>query len=471
MKIFILITAFLCQCSFLTAQEVWSLRRCIDYALENNITVKQSLLNAELSRATMRESKASTLPSLNANAAHAYNFGRTIDPFTNQFATDLIRSDNFSLSSNLNLFSGFQNLNRVSQSRFDYLAAKYDAEKTANDIALNIATAYLQILFSEELLAIAENMASQTRLQVQRTAKLVNAGTLPRGGLLEVEAQLATEELQAVNARNSLDLAYLSLKQALDLPAATPFAIERPNLALPGNDLLNISTDVVYATALQNMPEIKSAQSRLQSSEKGVALARGGTSPRLFMNGSLGTGFSGLRQRVVGMDFTGVQQIGVTQSGEPVLTPVASPVFERIPYNEQINENFNQSFGFFLTIPFFNGYQVRTAVSRAKIARINAEYNLKQTELQLNRNIQQAHADALASFKKYRATEKALESLNESFKYAEQRFNVGVLNAIDYNNAKTRLLNAESDLLQAKYDYIFKLKVLDFYQGKPLYFE
>nr|MBA3900286.1 TolC family protein [Bacteroidota bacterium] len=383
---------------------------------------------------------------------------------------DLVRANNFALSSNFNLFSGFQNFNQVRQGQMEYLAAKYDAGKTKNDIALNITTAYLQILFADELKLIASNQVNQTLQQVSRTQKMVNAGTLARGGLLEVEAQLATEELQLVNADNQLSLSYLTLKQLLDLPANTDFAIQKPTLAVPTADLLLYSTDAIYAQAVAVMPEIKSAQYRLHSAERGLHIARGAYAPRLFLNGTLGTGYSGLRQRVTGTQIEGVQTIGVTSDGREVFAPSISFDTERIPFDNQINENFNQSFGFFLTVPLFNGLQTRTNISRAKIQRYNAEYNVQLAELQLNRNIQQAYADAVAAFKKHAATQKAMEALQESFIYSEQRFNVGVLNALDYNNAKTRLMNAESDLLQAKYDYVFKLKVLDFYQGKALTF-
>lgn len=453
------------------AQELWTLERCIEHAFEHNIQVKQAKLNAELATAEMWQARAGTLPTLNGNASHGYNFGRTIDPFTNQFATDLVRSNNFALSSNLNLFSGFQNFNQVRQGQMEYLAAKYDAGKAKNDIALNITTAYLQILFADELRQIAENQVAQTRKQVDRTQKLVNAGTLARGSLLEVEAQLATEELQLVNAQNQVTLSYLSLRQLLDLPPSAEFQIQKPDLAMPKADLLLYSPEGIYAQAVSTMPEIRSAQYRVKSADRGLAIAKGAQAPRFFLNGSLGTGYSGLRQRLVGYDVTGTQVVGQTTTGVEVVAPVVSPVFEKIPFEQQANDNFNQSFGFFLSVPIFNGLQTRTNITRAKIARQNAEFNLQIAELQLNRNIQQAYADAVAAFKKHAATEKAMEALQESFKYSEQRFNVGSLNALDYNNAKTRLMTAESDLLQAKYDYVFKLKVLDFYQGKTLSFE
>ncbi|HET6243192.1 MAG: TolC family protein [Bacteroidetes bacterium] len=454
------------------SQEKWNLKQCIDYALEHNIQVKQANLNIELANVNSWQNRANSLPSVNGNASHSYNFGRTIDPFTNQFADDMIRSNNFSLTGGLNLFSGFQNVNSIKQGQLEYQANKYDSERIKNDISLSIATAYLQILFSEELMQIAINQVDITTQQVKRTTRLVEAGTLARGSLLEVEAQLATEELNLVNSQNQLDMAYLSLRHFLALPLDKELNIVRPILQLPVGDILTASPETIFTYAAKEMPEIKSAQARVRSSDKGVAIAKGGISPRIFVNGALGTGYSGLRQRLIGAEPDGFQTIGYTaNTQELVVTPAFNPVFEPIPFNDQINENYNKSIGFFMTIPIFNGLQTRSAVSRAKIARYNAQYNLELAELQLSRTVTQAHADAVAALKKHHATARSMEALKESFKYAEQRFNVGMLNAIEYNNAKNRLVNAESNLLQAKYDYIFKLKVLDFYQGKPLVLE
>jgi outer membrane protein len=474
MRFIILVLLFrVISCPLSVGQEVWNLKKCIEHAYENNIQIKQAQLNTELSNANLWQVKANTLPSLNGNASHIYNYGRTIDPFTNQFVDNLIRSNNFSLSSNLNVFSGFQNVNNVRQNQLEYLASRYDLDKARNDIALNIATAYLQVLFAEELLAIAENQLNITRQQVERTSKLVEAGTLARGSLYEVEAQLATEELQVVNSKNQYDLSYLSLKQLLDLPSNQSFLIEKPIFDLPAGEILGANPDAIYAYSRTVMPEIKSAELRAQSAEKAVHVARGTLSPRVFVNGSLGTGYSGMRQRVTGFDIgSDLVPVGFTADRQTfIFRDNFIPQFEVIPFNEQIKENFNQTIGVFATIPIFNGLQSRTNVSRAKIARYNAEYNLQLAELQLNRNVTQAHADAIAALKKYAATQKALNALQESFRYAEQRFNVGMMHALDYNNSKNRLVNAQSELTQAKYDYLFKLKVLDFFQGKPLTLE
>lgn len=453
------------------AGKAWTLQECIDHALKNNIQVKQSELNAELSKALLTQSQAGLLPSLNGNVSHNYNFGRTIDPFTNQFATDRVLSQNFSLSSSVTIFSGLQQINAIRQSKFEYLASRYDVDKMRNDIAMNIALAYLQVLFSEELVDVTQAQVTVTEAQVERTNKLVEAGSLARGSLLDIQAQLATEELNLANAQNQLDLSYLSLMQLLELQWTPEFKIVKPQLDIPAGTVIASSPNAIYNTALAIQPEIKSAEFRMQSSKKGLAVARGGISPRVVFSGSVGTGYSGAARRLLGDPvLAGYDTTGYTSGGDYVLTPNFITNFETTPFSQQVNDNFNQSFGVFITIPIFNGLQTKTSITRAKISMQNAEYSLQLAKNQLQKNVQQAYADASAGLKKYLAAQKAVDAMEEAFKYTQQRYDVGLVNTIEYNTSKNNLTKAKSDLLQAKYDYVFRTKVLDFYQGKPLAF-
>jgi outer membrane protein len=453
--------------------EPMTLEVCIDYALKNNIQIKQSELNTDLSQIGLNQSKANLLPTLNANAAHSYNFGRTIDRFTNQFATQQVLSQNLSLSTDITLFSGLQNINTIKQNRYSYLASKYDVDKMKNDISLNIASAYLQILFAIETVENARNQMGVTNSQVERTKKLVEAGAAAKGTLLDIQAQLALEELNFTNAQNSLDISYLSLTQLLNLPTTEGFSIVKPDLALGNETLLTSNANQIYNTAVSNLPEIKSAELNVKSSEKAVDVARGGISPRLSFSAAYGTGYSGLSQRVLTPPlFQGYTPDGsITSGGDTVFSPFFSnPLTEKIPFFDQYKDNVNKSFGFFLTVPLFNRLQTKTSIDRARIQKLNAELTVESTKLQIQKNIQQAYADANGGLKKYNATLRAVDAMKESFKYAEQKFNDGMVNTNDYNDSKNKLAKAESDLLQAKYEYIFKTKVLDFYQGKPLKF-
>lgn len=450
-----------------------TLEACIDYALKNNIQIKQSELNTELSQTVLNQSKANLLPSLNANASHSYNFGRTIDRFTNQFATQQVLSQNISLSTDITLFSGLQNINSIQQNKYSYLASKYDVDKIKNDISLNIASAYLQILFAVETVENARNQMGITNSQVERTKKIVEAGAAAKGTLLDIQAQLASEELNFTNAQNSLDISYLSLTQLLNIPLTEGFSIVKPDLAIGNETLLTTNANQIYATAVDYLPEIKSAEYTVKSSEKAVDVARGGLSPRLSFSAAYGTGYSGLSQRTIAApQFQGYAPDGsITSVGDTVLSPFFSnPATEQIPFADQYKDNVNKSFGFFLTVPVFNRLQTKAAIDRARIQKLNAELTVESTKLQIQKNIQQAYADANGGLKKYNATLRTVDAMKESFKYIEQKFNVGMVNINDYNDSKNKLAKAESDLLQAKYDYIFKTKVLDFYQGKPLKF-
>ena len=450
----ILLTTLILGISFLfsyqllaqTSDKQWTLQECVAHALENNIQVQQSELNMLISNQNLAQSKYGTLPSLNGFASHTYNFGQTIDPFTNQFATNQVRSNSLSLSSSLTLFNGFQTLNTIKRSQADLQASRYDMEKMQNDISLNIANVYLQILFSHELVRNAERQLQVTNGQINRIQKLVDAGSLPEGNLREIQAQYASEELQKINAENQRNISTLNLAQFLRLEDASGFDIVKPDLSSFQGVSELITPGALYLTALDAMPEVKSAEYNYYSAEKSKDIARGGYSPNLSVTGSIGSGFSENNKEFA--------------DGELRVKP----------FNDQLDDNFNKSVGFRLNIPLFNGMSTRTNVQRAKLRVEIAELNLENTKLQLRQNIESAHNEAVAALKRYKAAEKSVEALSLSFDYTKQRFDVGMLNSFDFNNEKNRLNNAESELLQAKYEYIFKTKVLDFYQGKAISF-
>lgn len=472
---FLLFILFLGNVLFAQEQQKVSasmtLEQCIDFALKNNIQIKQTELNTDLSKVNLTQSQANLLPSLNANASHSYNIGRTIDRFTNQFADAQVLSQNFGLSTDITLFSGLQNINTIQQNRYTYLASKYDVDKMKNDVSLNVATAYLQVLYAMEALENAKNQMGITAAQVERTKKLVEVGTAANGALLDIKAQLASEELTITTTQNQLDIAYLSLAQLLNLTSTEGFGIAKPELNVANQTLLDVNPNQVYNSAVTTLPEIKSAEFKVKSADKAVDVAWGGLSPRLSFSASYGTGYSGLSQRVIGTpSFLGYGPNGdFTSAGDTVLTPYfSSPATEKIPFADQYKNNVNKSFGFFLTVPIFNRFQTKTSIDRARIQMLNAELTVESTKLQVQKNIQQAYADASAGLKKYNATVKTVEAMQESFKYTQQKFDVGMINTNDYNDAKNKLIKAQSDLLQAKYEFVFKTKVLDFYQGKPL---
>lgn len=462
------------------SQKEWSLQDCIDYALKKNLSVKQSRLNSENQTSAYEQSVAAFFPTVNGNATHFYNFGQTIDRYTNQFVQGKgIQSNNFNLQGNVVLFNGLQNANNLQQNKLYLLASKYDVDKAINDLALNISGAYLQILFNMELEGLAKNQLSLTEIQLKRTQKLYDAGSISKEGLLNIESQKASEELSLVTAQNNLMLSNLNLAQMMDYDSVETFKVQRPNITITENDLSKSNPNQIYVAALSARPEIKSAELKLQSSSNTLKSARGGLSPTLTFSASIGTGYSGQRKDILGTTQTGRQATGyaelVDDQGQilavaPTYTPTFDYQTKTTAFDKQIKDNLNKTLGFNLSIPITNNFQVRTTIQRAKVSRQIAEITLQQNKIALQKSIQQAYADASSSFKKYTANVKAVDAMQESFKYADQKFSAGVMNSYDYNTSKTNLLRAESNLLQAKYDYVFKVKVLEFYEGKNITF-
>ena len=457
--------------SSIKAQEVWTLEKCVEYALTNNIQVKQQMLQVKNGQATVLQDQLNMLPTLNGFAMHGYNWGKTVDRYTNAFATKRVQTDNFYLSSSVALFDGFQKVNRIKQSKMDLQAANYDNDKLMDDMSLNIATGYLQILFYKEVLKTAESQLQSTDMQVARLQKMVDAGALAIGDLYNMQAQRATENVTVVDARNNLDIAYLTLTQMLDLPSTANFEIESPDLQLGTQPALVAQPDQIFSFALENQPMIKSAEYRLKSAEYTLNQARGSALPTLTLQGSLGSGYSGAASQTIDKydTVTGVIGFFNSQTGyQNVYSLMLSPIYKNNPFSKQISDNVNKSLSFNLNIPIFNGWASRTSISKAKMNVENNKYALDLRKLELRKTIQQAYADAKASLNKYESSITGVDAARESFRYAEQKFNVGSLNSVDYNNSKINFEKSESNLLQAKFEFIFKSTVLDFYMGKPL---
>lgn len=448
----------------------WNLQQCIAYAQVHNISIQQQQLNVRLSKVDLLQSQGNLLPNLNGYASHTYQYGRTVDRFTNTFANSMVLSDNFYLSSNVTVFSGMQNYNSIKQNQFDLQSSRFQLAQTENDIALSVANAYLQVLYSQEQLDLAQQQAAVTKSQVDRMQKLVDAGSSAKGTLLDMQSQLALDEVSTVNAQNGLTIAYLNLTQLMNLDTTLGFQIVKPDLAVPNENIMNTSPAQIFQAALASQPSIKKSQMDYQSADKGVAIAYGALSPSITLQGSIGTGYSGAAKDITGANYAGYDTTGITSGGDWVLSPNYTFTYATTPFGDQFNNNVNKSIGVQMNIPIFNRFQVSSNIERAKIQRENAQLNVDLSQQQLQKNIDQAWADARAAFLKYQANQKAVDAAQLSFRYTEDRFNLGGANSIDYNNAKNKLAQAQSNLIQARYDYIFRLKVLDYYQGKPITF-
>ena len=419
------------------AQTTWSLQKCIDYAIQNNIQIKQQDLNSEYYSNLHQQAKFNRLPNLNSSVQNNMSYGRSLGP-DNTYLDINSNSTYGSISSNITIWNGFTLTNQIKLAEMNLRASLEEAKKTKDDIMLNIAAAYLEILFADELVLVADDLLKITQLQLDRTGKLVDAGSLAKGSLLEIEAQYAREELDVVNAQNRLQLAYLTLYQLLELPSTESFKIEKPSLPEIGANLTLLNSMDVFKNAVQLKPAVKGAEFNLESARKQLMVAKGNLLPSL----SFGGNYNNFYQKL--FDY-----------------PTAS-------LKDQFKGNQRYGFGLSLSIPIFNHFQARTSVSNAQIQLENSELQLQNTKNVLRKDIEQAYTNALAAFKRYVANQKAVISSKEAFRYTEEKFNVGMINSVEYNQSKNNLSKAQSDLLQAKYEYIFRTKILDFYNGQSI---
>ena len=445
--IFILTSILLVIGINVQAQKQWTLEECIEYAFDNNIQIKQSVLNVNSADRDVTQSKYGLAPNLNATASHQYGWGRSYDQSANRYANNNTQQSYFSINSQVTLFNGFQLINNVRQKQFDYLAEKYNSDKIRNDMSLNVAAAYLQILFNIELAKNAERQVDISNEQIEKTKKQVDAGALAQGQLYDIEAQGASDEAVLVNSKNNVLLAYLDLMQLLDIESNVEFDVEKPILEITSTPTL-LPAEMIYNKSVMIMPEIKSAEYRLESANKSLSIVKGMRSPRLYANGSYGTNYSD-------------QLVKSFIPGQPGYD-------EKIPFGDQFKEHRNGTLSLGVSIPLFNGYQVSTNIKKSKIYLDVVTLELESEKLRLRKNIESAYADAIAAYQTFLSRNKSVDAFKESFKYTEEKFNVGMVNSTDYNVVKTQLANAVSDLTSSKFDYIFKVKILDFYLGKSL---
>jgi outer membrane protein len=449
-------------------QSNWTLQECIRYAQAHNIPLRQAGVNNEINRNNADQSRATMLPSLNAGASHVYNVGKTIDRFTNTFANTQVLSQSFFISGNVVLWNGFSQYNNMRAAELNYLSGVEQQKQREYDLALSVANAYINVIFTEEIFKLTKGQREISAEQLERTRKMVTAGAMAKSAEYEIAAQLANEDVNVITAENNLQLAVLSLRQLMNLDSVSNFSVRRPEIEVSEGQLLNNDIEGTYQVGLKTQPSIRSSDYAVRSAEKALAASRGRIFPTLSVNGTMGTGTSGLAREVVGIRFNGYQIAGITSRGDSVYTPTTEIVTRQTPFADQFRDNVNKSLGFTLTIPLFNGLQNHTAVKNAQLGAFNARLTQDLQKQNLYKNIAQAYADARAALNRYNANKLSVQAAAEAFRYAQEKLNAGASNAFDFSNAKNRLFTAEGNLQQAKYDYLFKLKVLDFYQGKPL---
>lgn len=446
-------------------QKQWRLEECVDYALENNIQIKQSELQAKISKNSNSQAQWNYLPSVSSGANYGLNSGLNIDPVTNQISTINRQTIFASVNANWVVYDGGRKINGIAQNNLNYLASMYDLERAKNDIRLNVASAFLQILLNKEILEVAFQQENITVLQTNRMQKLVDAGSNPKGDLLQLESQLARDKQNTVAAENALTISKLQLGNLLQLEDPSGFDIIDPEFKDPEPSTLLRKPENIFTTALENQPVVKSAEMRVKSSEEGVDLSRSSYLPTVSLSGGISSSYSDQFLNFVPDGNSINPAIGTVQgSGDVVISSFsqATGEFESVSFGDQFGDNVNKSFGIGVSVPIFNNSQ-RYNVKNAKLNLELAKTNLDQEKNTLKQTVYQVHADARAAYNSYLAASKAVDASRESFKYADERYKVGALNQFDFENTKNSLASALSQQVRAKYDFIFKIKVLEFY--------
>jgi outer membrane protein len=452
----------------------WTLKECVDIALENNLRIKRSVYNVESFRASLLQAKGAFLPSLNAGGSAGWNFGRAINPVTNIFVDKNSDVLNIQATGSWTIFNGLRIQYGYRQSQRDVLAANHDLQKAKNDVILNVVTLYTNVIFNQELFENAKYQLNSSQQQLDRIKKQVAAGALAITNQYNQEAQVATNELNMINQENILLLSILQLKQAMQVPASEQMEVVIPDLQL--EDLvLEQNAEGVYQIALQTMPEVRSAQLKVESAEYALKSNRGSYLPRLTLNGSATSNYSSIsntpRYAQDGSFSLGTTPIGeVGGTGQQIYSyvPGVVQVAEKYGQADQLKDNIYKSLSVQLNIPILNGFSTRTNVQRSIINKSVADIAVIETLNTLRQSIETAYNDASAASRSYAASVKQVNAQQEAYRMNKQRFEVGALSIIEYQVSENDLFRAKSDLTRAKYNFIFKKKVLDFYQGKQI---
>ncbi|MEZ5042061.1 MAG: TolC family protein [Saprospiraceae bacterium] len=454
------------------AQEYWSLEKCINYARQNNLLVKQAqygILNAELSN---KQSRMNRLPNLNGSVRGGYQFGRTIDPTTNSFNNESIGFNSFGLDAGVTIYNGNAVNNSIKQSKFDMEAAKLDAAATSNDISLQVASSYLSILLAEEQLENAKGRLKLSEAQLAQTDKLIQAGSLPSNDRLDFVAQIAREQQAIIEAENLVNINYLTLKQLLVLDPNINMQIERPEIVVPEANPESFALNEIYTSSLSTQPQIEAGEMRMKSAELGEKIAQGQSLPTLSLFAGLSSNYSTLAKDF--LNPTSVTEVPVSLpvefNGERTTITTFQQVstYDNKTYGNQINENFGQYVQLSLNIPIYSNHRNKINLERARLSTLNTEVANRQARNLLKANVQRAIADARAAKESFEASQRSVEAAQAAFDNSKRRFELGAINSLEFTTASNNLNQANVTLIQAKYQYLFNLKVVDFYMGKTI---
>ncbi len=451
----------------------WDLRKCVEYAILNNISVRQADLQVRFANLDFLQSKTAKQPSLHLNSDLGYSSGRNQDPTGFGLITTGFWFNSYSLQSGITLFNWFTKKNTVAVKELDLRATEAGFEKAKNDIALNVAVAYLQVLLAREQINQGKVQVGQTLAQLDITRKQVDAGNLPELSAAQVESQLALDSSNLIAAETTSQQLLLQLQALLNLDAALPFDIESPPVdRVPVESLADLQPDAVYALAMKNMPQQRMDEIKLNSARKSVEVAKGSMYPTLSLFGSLGSGFNNKDRKITSISLSTPQIGKVTVGGtEYQVFPVApfeSYTFGKIGYFSQLNQNFRQSVGLSLSVPILNGGSLRTNWERSRLTVKQVELQNELNSMTLKQDIYKAYIDAVAAVQKFNANKKTVETAQKAFDFGKKRYDLGLLSTFELLNLQNALQTAKTQLLYVQYDYVFKLKLLEFQRGQGL---
>lgn len=420
----------------------WSLEKCINYAIQNSLQVRQASLNQSQAQLTKKQAIWAQTPNISAGYRNGLNLGNSVNPTNNELIT--IPNFNSSLSLNLNgvIFQGLQIRNTIKQSKVDLEAAEKDVEQAKNDVALSVAQAYLSILLGEESKGVFEEQAKVTKAQYDQTIKLIEGGVLAENSKYDLEAQMARDEENIVIAQNNIDLAYVNLKVLMNVDVAKEIAIQIVGDLKVDETLEESNLEAVYEEAIVNQPNILASKLREKSAQLGVSIAKGALWPTVSYNVGLGSNYS---------------------------TAFKDPrTGDAIPYFQQFGITASASVGVNISVPIFNGLRSRIGIQRAELGIKVAELGTTQLEATLKSNIERALVDVRAAKKRLAVSRKSVVAIRLSVENTRKRYDLGVVNSFELTSVQNTLIASESSVLQAKYDYLFKLKILDYYRGRPI---
>jgi len=465
--------AFLLICGPAFAQKKWSLPQCIEYAMVNNISVKQTDLQSRIAELQYKQSKMAQYPSLGFSGGPGYNSGRNQDPTTFSLITQSYLSANMQLQSSAQIFNWYSKRNTIAANQWELEAAKAGTDKLKNDIALTVANVYLQILLAKEQEKVAAVQLQQSQAQLGNTRKLVDAGALPELNASELEAQVARDSSTLISARGNVTQSLLNIKAYMAIDAAEPFEVETPPVEMiPVEKISDLQPEVVFASALANLPQQKFNDFKIKAAQKTAAVAKAAMYPTFSVYGSLASGFNSRAKEITGSTPVNSPLGKVSVSGTDYfvfpLQPFTSYNYDKTGFFRQLNQNFRQSVGLSVSVPIFNGNSLRSNYERSRIGIRNQQLQKELDDQKLKQDIYQAYNAALVALEKFNAGKKSLETAERSFSFARKRYEVGMLGTFELITNQNNLFRAKLENVINQFDYVFKIKVLEFYKGQGL---